>query len=267
MDVSVEFDRDETIASLEEFLDVASNYSSSMRKTQFKDWYDRVVEFLAEGFTDPEPETYFKSQANLRASGVYFSGMTEEDKISSFDLPKARKALRRILRELKGGHTDQKEPPEVDQIESNSIFIVHGHDRTALAEVARGIEKLNLNPIILQEQANQGATIIEKFERQEHVRFAVILMNDDDLGVAKKGSVEVSNLRARARQNVILELGYFIGKLGRDRVCVLKTNGVEEPSDIHGVVYTPFDETGRWKFDLVRELKAAGYSVSADDLL
>ena len=64
-----------------------------------------------------------------------------------------------------------------------------------------------------------------------------------------------------------LELGYFIGRLGRSAVFVLKQDGVEEPSDIFGVVYTSYDLSGKWKFDLVRELKAFGYAVSADDIL
>lgn len=97
------------------------------------------------------------------------------------------------------------------------VFVVHGHDNEAKEGVARFLYKLGLEPIILHEQASAGRTVIEKFETYSHgVAFAVVLLTPDDLGAA---AADVSNLRSRARQNVIMELGYFIGKLGRMRVC------------------------------------------------
>jgi predicted nucleotide-binding protein len=141
---------------------------------------------------------------------------------------------------------------------SRTVFIVHGHDEAVKQSVARFLEKLDLHPIILHEQPNKGRTIIEKFEAHSDVGFAVVLLTPDDLGGVASTPAK---LQPRARQNVILELGYFIGKLGRARVCALYTKGVELPSDIHDVVYVPYDEGGAWRIGLARELNAAGITV------
>lgn len=145
----------------------------------------------------------------------------------------------------------------------NKVFIVHGHEHGVKEEVARFIEKLGLEPIILHEQPNKGRTIIEKFEDYADVHFAIVLLMGDDFGKAKDGS---KDLRLRVRQNVILELGYFLGKLGRDKVCAVYENGVEIPSDYSGVLFVPLDKSGKWKFDVVKELKAAGFDVDVNKL-
>ena len=149
---------------------------------------------------------------------------------------------------------------------SDKIFIVHGHDEEMKQTVARIVEKLDLKPIILHEQPNGGKTIIEKFETHSNdVSFAIVLLSPDDKGYTVDSFPDDGKFRAR--QNVILELGYFIGKLGRDRVFVLHKNSsnFELPSDILGVIYTPYDSN--WKFELVKELHACGYEVDANKLL
>lgn len=102
----------------------------------------------------------------------------------------------------------------------------------------------------------------EKFEEYSQVGFAVVLLTPEDVG--SLANEEDSQLRPRARQNVVLELGFFIGNLGRDRTCALRVGDVETPSDYDGVLYTPMDEQGAWRMDLVGELKAAGFSVDAN---
>lgn len=148
------------------------------------------------------------------------------------------------------------------KMDKKKIFIVHGHNDTLKLDVARTIEKLDLEPIILHEQVNNGKTIIEKFERFADVSFAIILLTADDLGNSKN----IEKLNKRARQNVIFELGYFIGKLGRENVMTLKEEGVETPNDISGVVYTSFDSSGNWKTELVKELKSAGFKIDTNNL-
>jgi len=146
--------------------------------------------------------------------------------------------------------------------ENKKVFIVHGHNDTLKLDVARTLEKLKLQPIILHEQSNNGKTIIEKFEKFSDVAFAIILLTADDLGNSKN----TQNLNKRARQNVIFELGYFIGKLGRENVMTLQEEGVETPNDISGVVYTPFDSFGNWKTELAKELKSAGFKIDMNNL-
>ena len=144
----------------------------------------------------------------------------------------------------------------------NDVFVVHGRRQESAELVARLAERLGFNAIILDEQANEGGTLIEKVERNsESVGFAVVLMLADDWG---RGPDEADWPASpnRARQNVILELGYFIGKLGRSRVAVLIEDGVEKPSDFHGVAHISFDDD--WKIRLLREMKVVFPDLDAN---
>lgn len=148
-----------------------------------------------------------------------------------------------------------------ERINTKEVFVVYGRDDGAREKVSRFLEKLDLTPVVLHERPNEGRTIIEKFEDFAHVGFAVVLLTPDDEGRLKEdGAVP----KPRARQNVIFEFGYFLGKLGRDRVCALAKEGVERPSDYDGVLYIPLDDSGGWKMTLFRELKSAGYDVDAN---
>jgi predicted nucleotide-binding protein len=146
-----------------------------------------------------------------------------------------------------------------------SIFLVHGHDNAALQETARFLERLQQEAIVLREQPNLGRTIIEKFEDYSSVGFAVVLLTADDRGGTTDSPFDAQ--RTRARQNVILELGYFLGKLGRKRVCALYREGVEIPSDYSGVLYVRLDEGGAWRLALAKELKAAGFEIDMNRAL
>lgn len=139
---------------------------------------------------------------------------------------------------------------------SRRVFIVHGHDDGARETVARFLERIGLEAIILHEQANQGRTVIEKVVAHGDVGFAVVLLTPDDEGCVKGGTPE-----PRPRQNVLLELGYFIGRLGRDKVCALKRGELEIPSDFAGVVWEKMDDNDGWKRVLARELEAAGHAI------
>jgi predicted nucleotide-binding protein len=146
-------------------------------------------------------------------------------------------------------------PSSVTQFSDDEVFVVHGQDEAAKQEVARFIEACRLKVKILHELDNRGNTIIEKLERHTaNVGFAVVLLTPDDVGSPRGG-----DLKPRARQNVVAELFYFVGKIGRGRVVALKKGDVEIPSDLAGVVYVPLDAGGAWKIALVKELKAAGY--------
>ncbi|WP_443749626.1 TIR domain-containing protein [Asticcacaulis solisilvae] len=141
---------------------------------------------------------------------------------------------------------------------SRKVFVVHGHDEGAKEATARFLEALDFEPIILHEQASRGRTIVEKIEEHGDVGFAVVLLTPDDVGAHKDHSTD---LKPRARQNVLLELGYFMGRLGRSRVVALKRGDVEVPSDFEGVVYVGYDSGNGWKQDLGKELDAAGYEI------
>ena len=166
--------------------------------------------------------------------------------------------LRELLQteqQLAGGETAKvsTEP------KGHKVFLVHGQDDRALHETARFLEKLRQEVVVLREQPNKGRTLIEKFEDYADVGFAIVLLTPDDKGGPK--NCTSSELQPRARQNVVFELGYFIGRLGRNRVCALYLEGVEIPSDYSGVLYTKFDSSGAWRLEIAKELKAAGFPV------
>ncbi len=145
------------------------------------------------------------------------------------------------------------------------IFIVHGHDEGAKHKIARFIGDLGLIATILDEQPSKGQTIIDKFEEHaDEAGFAIVLLTTDDVGASKDQN---HNLQPRARQNVILELGYFLHGLGRERVRVLHEKGVELPSDIHGIIYIPLDNAGGWMLKLGREMQSVGFPVDMNKIL
>ena len=159
-----------------------------------------------------------------------------------------------------------EQPPRIERaVTQRKVFIVHGHDELTREKVARFLEKLGLEPIVLHEQPNQGRTIIEKFTQYSDVAFALVLLTPDDIGGTKLTSHD--QLRSRARQNVIIEFGYFLGKLGRERVCALLGPGVELPSDYNGVLYIELDSVGGWRMKVAKEMKAAGLPIDMNSFL
>ena len=153
------------------------------------------------------------------------------------------------------------DPSDISQRE---VFIVHGRDNEAKISVAGFIKKLGLEPIILDEQPNSGLTIIEKFaQHASNVGFAIVLITPDDVGALK----DEDELQPRARQNVILELGYFLHRLGRERVCVLHKGKVELPSDMQGILYVPMNNPNEWQLQLAKEMKQAGLPINPEKLL
>ncbi|MFX0194572.1 MAG: TIR domain-containing protein [Candidatus Hodarchaeota archaeon] len=184
-------------------------------------------------------------------------------------------ALREMLLErleyLKEEDKLEAEKPVRKQVPSKKVppgnrkvFIVHGHDELAKQTVARFISQIDLEPIILHEQPSQGKTVIEKLENHTLVDFAVVLLTPDDIGHPAKNP---DKAKPRARQNVILELGMFLGTLKRDRVCALYKGDVEIPSDYKGVLYIPMDDAGAWKLQLAKEMKHAGIKIDINKVI
>jgi predicted nucleotide-binding protein len=141
----------------------------------------------------------------------------------------------------------------------NRVFIVHGRNEQARTQVVEFLNSIGLEGIVLHDQPNMGRHLLTKFiDEADLVTFAVVLMTDDDLGSARGGTAA-----PRTRQNVILELGYFLAHLGQARVCALITPSLETPSDFDGIVYIRMAADQRWQVELLRELCAARMPVSA----
>lgn len=146
-----------------------------------------------------------------------------------------------------------------ERAHTNKAFVVHGHDDAARESLARFLEKLGIDAVILHEQATEGRTIVEKLEFYANVDFAIVLLTPDDVGGSQGTAPD--DLQPRARQNVVLELGYFVGKLGRKNVCALHKGPLELPSDYLGVVYVALDDGGGWRLQLAKELRSAGFAI------
>lgn len=208
--------------------------------------------------------------ASFAAIKYTLSAWTVDTPKSSHDAARVRGVKRgisileaaKLEVELSGGA-----PTPEDQVEPSAnqeVFLVHGHDSGRLHEMARFIARATGNePIILMEQASGGKTVIEKFEAIGGAAgYAVVLATADDVGRAKDAVED----QPRARQNVVLELGFFYGSLGRSRVAFMYEPGIEIPSDAAGIVRIALDENGGWKLELLRELAAAGIGVDWEAL-
>jgi predicted nucleotide-binding protein len=239
-------------------------------KTDFYKWDNYNSEYLKHAFNNNKDSEYKVTYDDVNCYNYTYSRNTLQEKHQALqkDIRNKINNLETLVNKI---DLLKSEVPEQLTIRNsvslsennNDIFIVHGHNTGLIDSIARVIKNLDLNPIILYEQPNNGDTIIEKFEKHSEVGFAIIIMTGDDEGKAKTET----DLKNRARQNVILELGYFIGKLGRKRVLSLYSEDVELPSDIHGLLYTQIDKAGNWKYEIVKELKAVGYNVDANKLL
>jgi predicted nucleotide-binding protein len=225
-------------------LEVFGENSPEYRAHQYHEIQKERLVIVGGGFGDDPSDHEAEEQQNF-ADGIPRTVTMLE---SLIDTVKERTdAARPIL----GKMTEVRGPLTA----SREVFIVHGHAEGPRESVARFVERLGLRPIILHEQTSEGRTIIEKIERHSGVGYVVVLLTGDDRGGL--AGADPAGYRPRARQNVVLELGYFLGKLGRRHVCVLHEPGVEIPSDYDGVVYVPLDS--EWQFRLAREMKATAF--------
>lgn len=151
---------------------------------------------------------------------------------------------------------------------SRRIFIVHGHDGELKNELARFLERLDFEPVILHDQPDKGQTIFAKLSGElADIGFAFIILTPDDVGNVAPNS---GTLNPRARQNVIFEHGLFAGYLSPNRVCAIRRGNVETPSDLHGVLYKTIASDGSLRsiaIEIANELRAAGYILDANKLL
>lgn len=228
-------------------------------KADFRNWSNYNRSLLSKLFDN--------SSIAKEYDGIPFSiGRTNQslnDKIDSY-----RRDVSEKVNRLKGIYDKLElydEPSDTHQSNfGDEVFIVHGRDDGTKETVARFIEKLNLKVTILHEQPSGGKTIIEKLEKYaDNAGFAIVILTPDDVGALKDRIEDES--KPRARQNVVFELGYFMGKLGRERVCPLFKGDIENPSDIDGVIYVPMDNED-WKLKISQEMKNSGFPVDMNDI-
>lgn len=257
----------------EEILSRPINTQADLDKSEqdYHSWDDFNVELLKHAF-NKENNEYKDSYASVNNALLYSLGgpssKAEEVREHQECIRKKINNLNQLIAKTELLKVDDDVAIAVASPKSNnsdftSVFIVHGHDDLAKTETARFIEKLGFKTIILHEQASSGKTIIEKIESYSNVGFGIVLYTPCDVG-AVKGSE--NNLQSRARQNVVFEHGFLIGKIGRENVCALVKGKIETPNDISGVVYVAMDDHRGWQLTLARELKNSGYPVDLNKI-
>jgi predicted nucleotide-binding protein len=254
------------LRKLQKLLEQLPEIRSKGRGSEASTWRGNLKLALAEFYG--EQSLYFREFDRIRfGPWSVYPGQPEHEFNKAFNsgLDQAKGFLESRVADLQeripNEHPASRGASPNQGADSRKVFVVHGHDHGTKETVARFLEQLELEPIILHEQPDQGNTIIEKFEaHSEDVGCAVILLTADDIAASKK---EPEKKDERARQNVILELGFFVGKLGRKHTFALVEKGVALPSDIHGLVYIPLDNED-WRMRLVKEFKAAGLEVDAN---
>lgn len=231
---------------------------------ELRDWSDYNLELLKQSFDIPENE-YKKEYYD---AGEYKGIITKDSDLIIIIreiVTRYNECLIRLLNkvEILRVFTPEKKIVKKDSNSKNEVFIVHGHDETAKTKTARFIERLGFKPIILHEQASGSKTVIEKIEAYSNVGFGIVLYTPCDVGAKKTKSPQLKN---RARQNVVFEHGFLIGKIGRENVCALVKDEIETPNDISGVVYVKMDDEDAWHLKLAKELRNSGYEVDMNKL-
>lgn len=236
------------------------------KSPQFQKWRRNTKVAISNTF-GPESSHLTDFEHVQFFSYVIGASDSEDQKSYAQGCQLAKAMLESMIEEINEYWEDEGEPlrssesRKSERITTKDVFVVHGRDDAAREKVSRFRERLELKPVVLHEQPNEGRTIIEKFEDYAHVGFAVVLLTPDDEGRLRD---DEGDFKPRARQNVILELGYFMAALGRERVCALVKEEVERPSDYDGVLYVPLDDSGGWEMRLIQELKSAGYDIDAN---
>jgi predicted nucleotide-binding protein len=232
-------------------------------------WHARTRDALASSYEGDEAPTEFYESATGGIFTVWGQSPDEEFENRQKATRAALNTLRSLRERLEYAEVSTPIVPErtapATAAVGSEVFLVHGHDEATKQTIARFLEHVTEQGVtILEEQPDRGRTIIEKFEdHAAEVGYAVVLVTGDDEG-RKRGE---EKMKPRARQNVVLELGFFIGRLGRGNVALLYEEGVDLPTDIDGVLYQPLDGAGAWKLKLAKELRAAGIPVDADAML
>jgi len=237
--------------------------NSSIFEQNFNNWSNDILCFLQLKFTENASNNFVNAKNSYNQSEKERKFPSRRRKYIETELASKLGVLNAIKENLSSFQKNNSSEKKETKTNSNKIFIVHGRDDVAKLSVESFLTTLGLEPIILHKQANQGKTIIEKIEAHSDVDFAVVLLTPDDEGRLKGEE----KLEARARQNVIFELGYFMGKLDRKYVCGLCKEGFELPSDYHGITYITMDKHDGWHNKLAKELKAAGIEFDEKELL
>lgn len=232
------------------------------RTSEWVGWVARVQSVTRKLFGENSPQDKMVDQAlRIRVIG---NGPDKFDECKNYLLGALNNAVEIIDNDV--FNEVQVDKKAESRLFGNKVFIVHGHDEKAKNQLEIFLAEIGLKPIVLHRQPDEGQTIIEKFEKHSDVGFAFIILTPDEIAYPSKHEQYDDSKRekeSRARPNVIFEFGYFIGKLGRSRVCCLYKGNVTLPSDVSGIIYKEFkSEIEEVAYSIIIDLKACGYSLS-----
>jgi predicted nucleotide-binding protein len=263
---------DERIAIGDEIFarQVTTQEAFKKNREDFSNWNDYNSEYLKHAF-NKEYNEYKKRYDDAGSFSFGFIGgrTSPAEELRAFkdkvnykldNLKKLRAKTDLLKSTIQEKYASAEKVPALDK---SQVFIVHGHDEAAKTKTARFIEKLGLKPIILHEQASGSKTVIEKIEAYSNAGFGIVLYTACDVGAKAE---ENPKYRSRARQNVVFEHGFLIGKIGRENVCALVKDEIETPNDISGVVYVKMDDEDAWHLKIARELRNSGYEIDMNKL-
>lgn len=228
---------------------------------EFQAWKFRVTKYILQRFGEDSIDV--KEFKKIKFSLGFYLGMTKEEFINDckHGIETTKAMLNNYLEDVDDDKINMSTSDNKNKSQFNykSVFVVHGHDDALKEKVARIIEKQHIKAIILSEQTNKGKTIIEKFEEYADVPCAICLFTKDDIAIDKGDQKELF----RARQNVVFETGYFMGKIGREKVIILSDSKIDMPSDLSGVLYI---NNNNWETDILKELRKIGYNIDMNKL-
>lgn len=246
----------------------------SVRK-EFDKWDDFNTELLKRIFTTEELSDEYGESFGFGFVGMYEPSLGElisdlyksiDGKVHKLDSIIERLELIPLSTSTSGGASEQASRQARPQVSTSKVFIVHGHDEVAKTSLEVFLREIGLDPVVLHRQADEGMTVIEKFEKHSDVGYAFILLTPDEIAYLASEHAKKDDERKkerRARPNVIFEFGYFVGKLGRSKVCCLHTGDVVLPSDLGGVIYKKFNANiEEVAYSIIKDLKASGYSIA-----
>ena len=252
--------------SKEKRLEVINRQINKLNDNTFKYniWLEETKNLMEKVFSNFENKKLQLREA-VNQPGAAFNGL---------NIKELKQAWKEILEgyiyeiDLESDNSSKNETKHIENTnqkgtDKQQVFIVHGHDEAAKTKTARFIEKLGLKPIILHEQASGSKTVIEKIEAYSNVDFGIVIYTPCDTGAKKEDDLKLKN---RARQNVVFEHGFLIGKIGRENVCALVKDDIETPNDISGVVYVKMDEDEAWQLKVAKELRNVGYNIDMNNL-
>lgn len=243
-------------------------------KNEYSKWNSFNTELLKRIFSTDELAEEYSEWFGVGLIAIYEPSLGEkiadlyqdiDQKIHRIDSIIERLELIPLTKAAIAGAPQESESAR-SPAKTKKVFVVHGHDEIAKTNLEIFLGEIGLEPVVLHRQADEGLTVIEKFEKHSDVGYAFILLTPDEISYVKDDESKDDNKRKkeyRARPNVIFEFGYFVGKLGRSRVCCLYTGDVSLPSDISGMIYKKFTNSiEEVAYGIIKDLKASGYAIA-----